>query len=104
MARQITRPGFPQELFTVSVGEDGSVSLVAEASDLGPRWLTRVYPDACDAGLIVNTKRGNSIQYVAADLNLDREGDVTSWVLHPSPESLREVPACAGTSVVVFND
>jgi hypothetical protein len=96
--------GFPQELFTVSVAEDGSIALLTEASSLGPNWLQRIYPDACDIGFVVKTKRGNAIQYVAGDREMDSEGDVVAWTLVPSPEAVRAVPACRGTSVVVFND
>lgn len=96
--------GFPQELFTVTTSDDGSISLVTEASSLGPDWLQRVYPDACDIGFVVKTKRGNAIQYVASEREKDPEGDVVAWTLRPSPEAVRAVPACRGTSVVVLND
>lgn len=96
--------GYPQELFTVTTAQDGSIALVTEASDLGPNWLQRIYPDACDVGFVVKTKRGNSIQYAAVRREKDPDGDIIQWVLEPTTEAVRAVPACAGTSVVVLND
>ena len=89
-------------LFTHNAKEK---TLTAEHSDLGSPEFRQMYDDACDEGLALRNKlTGNVTRWTLADEEHDVEGDVTGWVLHPAPESLRANPALRGYKIVIFND
>ena len=84
-----------------------SGTFVSEASDLNNRHLERIYDDACDVGLmIVSSKTGWAVTYYMDKEHRrdDEDNEITHWTYLPTSKSLREVPACKGTSVTVFND
>lgn len=86
--------------------EAANRTFTAEASALagGSRSpFGRVYPDACDEGLVIRG-RGAEIAYAVTEVKRDNDNDLMYWKLTPTPESLRRVPAARGTSVVVLND
>jgi hypothetical protein len=80
-------------------------TLTAEHSDLGSPAFVRMYDDACDVGLALRNKlTGNVTRWVLANEERDGEGELTGWVLHPAPESLRANAALLGYKIVIFND
>ncbi len=86
--------------------EEGKVVLVAEVSDLFKDWPSeqdRVWPDACDVGLRVMGRR-QPVDFVVQREVRDAEGELVSFELAPTPESIRRVPACAKARVVIYND
>jgi len=97
-------PTYPQALFTCAT-EAGVPRLVADASDLGSSspW-TRLYDDACDAGLAVQTKKGATVRFYLAEYERDADGDVTAWTFRPIPEDVRRHPACAKAELILIND
>jgi hypothetical protein len=80
----------------------------AESSDFCRRnkdLFHRLYQDACDEGItIISTKTGVEVDYYISECIEDNEGDLLSWILIPTLESLRKTPLASGTSVVIFND
>jgi hypothetical protein len=92
----------PSDRFTYN---DATKLFIAEASDLQNQHLNRLYDDACDVGLVIeSTKTGKLVRYYMSSVVKDGDGDVESWNYYPTTESLHEVPECVGTSVTVFND
>ena len=93
---------FPSTMFTVSQGV-----LYAEASDMGNRHLQRLFDDSMDLGFKVRSaKTDKVVTYVFEREVYDtgNEPDLLGWTFLPSNESIREVPECANTRAVVYND
>lgn len=85
--------------------ENGALVFACEVSSLFPDWPSfpdRVYPDSCDVGLQVWGKMF-PVNYVLEE-EVTREGETIMWRLVPTPESVRKVPSCVNTRVVIFND
>lgn len=77
----------------------------ADASDLQDQHLNRLYDDAIDVGLVMeSTKTGKLVRYYMSREVRGAENEIESWDYYPTSESIREVPECQGTSVTVFND
>lgn len=67
-------------------------------------WI-QTYSDACDQGLVVvSDKTGKSVTYTQEGENRDKEGDLEFLILKPTKKSTKEVPACIGTTLILFND
>ena len=81
-------------------------SFLADASDLGNGPLFhRIYPDACDVGItLISHQTGKEVTYYLEKEGRNRDNEVTHWILKPTPESIRKVPACRHTYVTIFND
>lgn len=84
--------------------EDGQTVLCAELSDLqgGGSIFQRVYPDACDEGLVIVGRK--EVTFVVDNVVRDEEGDLLAYELIPTRESLRTVPEARGIKVTLFND
>lgn len=79
--------------------------LSSEASDMGNRHLQQLYNDACDVGFAVKSEHtGEVVTYVMVSVKKDAESDILYWTYSPTIESQRKVPACIGTTAVIFND
>lgn len=82
--------------------------LVCEISDLarvGCSCFGRIYPDACDEGIIVvSEETGQEMTFALDHIEHDRENEIVEWVLLITPESLRKFPALVGLKVVILND
>jgi hypothetical protein len=46
----------------------------------------------------------NTAEFACAVTERDADGDVTTWILEPTAESLSANPRLAGWKVIVFND
>lgn len=83
-------------------------TFITEASDLGrvgEDLFERIYPDACDEGLvIISDKTNTEMVFFLADTETDPEGDTTAWHLRLTPECVRRRPDLADMRVVIFND
>lgn len=80
-------------------------TLVAEASDLGEgSWSRQIYPDSIDRGITIIGKNGSAVDFVIEEEIRDEEGELLSWVLKPTADSIRKVPAARGIVVELFND
>ena len=65
----------------------------------------QIYDDAADVGFALrNPKTGESAVFAFEKDNIDRDGDVISWVFRPVSEYVRRNAALRNVSVVVFND
>jgi hypothetical protein len=74
----------------------------AEMSEL--RGFVQIYPDACDEGLrIVSHVTGEESKWVVVR-EKRHEGEVCSWTLIPTQDTLRRLPQLRGWHVEVFND
>lgn len=92
-------------LFTVSSHDDGTKTLVAEASTLGYHGPRRIYDDACDVGIAVRSHRtGRLVRFYLDSEDMDRTDDVAGWRFQPIPEDARRVPNAARTYVLIIND
>ena len=95
---------FPSDMFSWQRTPTG-MTLVGEASDLGNRHLQPLYDDACDVGFAVkSTHTGAVVTYAMSRVMKDNEGEIQRWDYEPTSESVRNVPDCAGTRAVIFND
>lgn len=70
---------------------------------------SRMYPDACDVGIIlVNARTGHEAKYVMSYKRHERgageDAEITEFVCEPLPETLRKYPQLRGTKVILFND
>ena len=82
-----------------------SKRFIAEASELGPNMFEQIYPDACDQGIVlVSEKTGVETKWVEDRQLWDWEGELGGWVLIPTAETLRKVPALRGYEVHILND
>lgn len=64
----------------------------------------QIFNDSADEGLVlVSRHTGTEVHYVANRTNSNNEGEILSWELIPTDASLRKVPSCRGTSIVVYN-
>jgi len=84
-----------------------SLTFIAEASTLtlGGRkpLLHEIREDFCtDLGFMLKGKK-SSVCYVLAKVKM-HEDEILSWTLEPTVKSVRQVPAAAGTKIVIFND
>lgn len=81
----------------------------AFASDFGslarrPSLFTPIYDDACDIGcVLVNPNTGGEAVWYLHETHVD-EGDVTSWELRPTPETLYRHPQLRGKALTIYND
>lgn len=83
--------------------EDGT--LTAEASDLRDQHLQRIYDDACDVGLAVQSgKSGTVITYYLHKEHTNGDNEITHWEYLPLPEDVRKHSECANTKVLIYND
>lgn len=74
-------------------------ALVAEVSDLGPRFsMGRVYDDAADEGLTVVSKRTGAEVVFAVERYVEREGETLAW------ELVSVTPGSKGHKMVLYND
>jgi hypothetical protein len=60
---------------------------VVESSDIGP--MTRVYDDACDVGLTLQSQRGFAPIVFVVEHEERRDGEVLYWDLKPANLSMR---------------
>lgn len=80
-------------------------TFVSEASDLDNRHLQRIYDDACDVGLAIQSdKTGRVVRFYMDGAKTDGEGELTHWTYKPLPEDVRRMPDVADLKVIVFND
>jgi len=79
--------------------------LVAEASDLRGHQHQRLYDDACDVGLAIQSTRTNRIVTFFLSKTITNElNEVEGWVYLPIPQDVRKYGLPANLSVKVFND
>ena len=65
----------------------------------------QVYPDACDEGItLISAQTGQEVDYAVNSVDHDEEGDIAGWWLKPTAQSIRRVPACKNTHVLIIND
>jgi hypothetical protein len=68
-----------------------------------PVWEA-AYNDACDEGFkMVSSKTGQSVMYVVEQIDKNADQEIQGWHLIPTAESIRRVPACKGTKILVVN-
>ena len=80
-------------------------TFAAEISDFGKNFhFERVYQDACDVGFVMVSERTGKEAAFAVYEEATSEGEVTHWVLVPTPEAIRKQRQLAGTKVLIFND
>lgn len=74
----------------------------ADISDLGKGFdFDRIYPDACDAGLIlVSHKTGKAIPFYVSETRYNDEGEVMFWRLQADSRD----PRIRNITMVLFND
>lgn len=95
---------FSSRHFSCSPNDDGTVTLVAEASTLGYHSPSRIYDDACDVGVAVRSdKTGKTIRYYLSDQDVCNE-DVAGWRFEPIAEDARRIPGAARTKLLIIND
>ena len=83
---------------------DGTLALVAEASDLkGLDLERRLWDDACDVGFAIDGLKGQVVFYSERDeYNADR--DLVATHFKPVDWYVRKNPALAKVRVVIYND
>jgi hypothetical protein len=84
-------------------------TLVQEISTLSQggskQVFSRVYDDACDEGFkIVSKVTAHAVVYVVDGHDTNADNEIQGWRLVPTQDSVRRVPACKGTHVLVIND
>ncbi len=80
-------------------------TFVAEMSDFGRlNVFHQIYPDSCDEGLtLISAKTGAEVDYIVTHTEVD-DGDTLFWLLEPTKQSCRWVPAARQTKIKIFND
>ena len=82
-------------------------TFVAFASDIAetrPSLFKQIYPDACDAGLVlVSHRTGREADFVVSEVKKSEDG-IESWTLVPTAAALRQDRHLAGIQVLIFND
>ena len=81
-----------------------SKRFIAEASELGPNMFEQIYPDACDRGIVLVSERTGAESKWVEDRQLMAGDELGGWVLIPTAETLRKVPALRGYEVHILND
>jgi hypothetical protein len=67
--------------------------------------FSQVYDDACDEGFkMISKVTGKIVYYVVDSEDRDGENELQGWRLVPTRDSIRRVPECKGTSVLIIND
>ena len=93
------------ERFSYSPNEK---QFLAESSDFcraNKGLFHRLYQDACDEGItLISSRTGAEVDFYVDEYHKNNEGELISWLLRPTPESLRKVPFAKGTSVLILND
>lgn len=78
----------------------------AEISNFGKGFrFEQLYPDSCDLGFVlVSPTTGHEATYYVSRTEKDVDGDVTYWLLIPTPVTLRKYPILGDTRILIYND
>lgn len=81
----------------------------AEVSELtrggNKQLFERIYDDACDEGFTMTSHTtGRTVVYALYEQHRNEDDDTLYWELKPTSESIRTVPSCKGTTVIIYND
>jgi hypothetical protein len=76
----------------------------AEAAELRGVIFTRIYDDAADLGLYLHSSKTGSIATFYLESVDQVEGDILSWKLLPTIETVRAYPGLKDTSLIIIND
>jgi hypothetical protein len=83
-------------------------TFVAELSDFEQTFrFKQIYPDAADEGMtVVSNRTGREVDYVVVKVDQmpGEDFEIAGWNLEPTAKSLRQVPACRGTKLLIIND
>lgn len=95
---------FSTELFT---HDKKNKTFITELSELGKNVFKQIYPDACDEGLTLVSKRTqNKSDWFISDFeytnNIDKE--LVAIHLLPTPETIRKFPGLKDYKMVLLND
>jgi hypothetical protein len=79
---------------------------VSFISDLGHDFrFVALYDDAADIGFtLMSAETGNLAQFYVGGTTRDRDNDILWWVLYPTVETVRRLPALEKVWVKIFND
>jgi hypothetical protein len=95
---------YDSSIFTCSKNADGTVTLIAEASDLRYNKPRQIYDDAADVGIAIRSARtGKLIRFYLSDIDVSDE-DVAGWHFAPIPEDMRRIPESRNVRVLIIND
>jgi len=100
----LTNPAYSSKLFETHKKDDGSITMSSEMSMLhhaSPKEpvLRRIYNDACDIGLAIQSHRTGVIHvFVRASLTINADAKIESWIFKPVTAN------CPVEQVIVFND
>lgn len=86
--------------------EDGLFSQEISSLCDDPRVniFERLYPDACDQGIIlISAVSGKKATYYV-DSTDTHHGEVAGWRLLPTPETIRDQPRLKNTKILIIND
>jgi hypothetical protein len=104
---------FPSGKFNIySKKVSGLTCLMEEASSLRDsngqdRYLEQLYDDSDDVGLAIRFERTNEVavyKLYQIKRNKSFPGEIASWEYLPSKDSVKKVPDCKRTKVIIFND
>jgi hypothetical protein len=64
----------------------------------------QVYNDSIDEGFtMVSSSTGQNVDYVIDRTDYNNDNEILGWNLIPTDESIRKVPRCKGTRVLIVN-
>ena len=97
---------YPSNFFSCSTNADGTVVLVAEASDLRYNEPRQIYDDACDVGIAVRSeKTGRLVRFYLSKTDYTPDGEeIVGWYFEPIEEDKRRVANASRTKVLIIND
>ncbi len=79
--------------------------LFGEIAELGVKQFERVYPDACDLGMVlVSHKTGKATTWVIDEVRFDSDGSILEWHLIPTNDTMRFNPELIGWTLHIAND
>lgn len=85
-----------------------SNQFISEVSNFGnDNFLHRIYPDACDEGLVlISEKTQQEATYYLDHIEYsnDEDHELQAWHLFPTSKTCQLYPKLKKSSIIIFND
>jgi hypothetical protein len=80
-------------------------TFTAEMSELGDQPFIRVYNDACDQGLLLESQNSGQVAtFYLYRTHYNSDNDIEYWELKPTRESIKSLPRLKDVKMIIFND
>lgn len=79
-------------------------TFATEISDIDAPLFTRLYPDACDTGFVLESHKTGAKTTWCFTGSSSKDNEILDWTFRPTNETVRKYPKLEHVRVLVFND